>query len=62
VPPIAGAFGVWQIRRVRESPIGYVPSRNEHGVQGDRCSAHGRDDAGGCPWLRTTDSLNRAVA
>lgn len=62
VPPIAGTFGVWQVRRVRESPIGYVLSRNEHGVTVYHCYAHGRDDAGGRPWLRTTDSLNSAVA
>lgn len=62
VPPIAGTFGVWQIRRVRESPIGYVLSRNENGSTVYHCYAHGRDDAGGRPWLRTTESLNSAVA
>ncbi|MGA1813096.1 hypothetical protein VH571_11990 [Frondihabitans sp. 4ASC-45] len=62
VPPAASTFGVWQIRRVRESPIGYVLSGSENGVVVYHCYAHGREDAGGRPWLRTTDSLNSAVA
>jgi hypothetical protein len=62
VPLAAGTFGVWQIRRVRESPIGYVLSRDEDGVTVYHCYAYGRDDAGGRPWLRATDSLNSAVA
>lgn len=62
VPPIAGAFGVWQVRRIRGAPIGYVLSRSQNGAPLYHCYAHCRDDAGGRPWLRTTDSLNSAVA
>ena len=62
VPPEPGTFGVWQVRRVRDAPIGYVLSRTEHGVVVYHCYAYGRDDAGGRPWLRCTDSLNSAVA
>jgi hypothetical protein len=62
VPPIPGTFGVWQVRRVKEVPLGYVLSRNEGGRPVYHCYAHGRDDAGGRPWLRTADSLNSAVA
>lgn len=49
VPPLPGTFGVWQVRRVKESPIGYVLSRNEGGVTVYHCYAHGRDTAGGRP-------------
>jgi len=62
VPPIPGTFGVWQVRRDRAAPIGYVLSRQERGVTVYHCYAHGRDEAGGRPWLRRTDSLNSAVA
>lgn len=62
VPPIPGTFGVWQIRRVREAPFGYVLSRNENGRAIYHCYAHGRDDAGGRPWLRSAGTLNSAVA
>lgn len=62
VPPIPGAFGVWQVRRVPEAPIGYVLSRSERGVMVFHCYAHGRDPAGGRPWLRRADTLNSAVA
>jgi hypothetical protein len=62
VPPIPSTFGVWQVRRVREAPIGYVLSRNENGRAVYHCYAHGRDTAGGRPWLRRCDTLNSAVA
>jgi hypothetical protein len=62
VPPAPGTFGVWQVRRVRDAPLGYVLNRTEHGVVVYHCYAYGRDDAGGRPWLRRTDSLNSAVA
>ena len=61
VPPIPGTFGVWQVRRVRSAPLGYVLSRAELGGIGYHCYAHGRDDVGGRPWLRREDSLNSAV-
>jgi len=62
VPPTPGTFGVWQVRRVRSAPLGYVLSRHELGRIVYHCYAHGRDDAGGRPWLRRVDSLNSAVA
>jgi hypothetical protein len=64
VPPAPGTFGVWQVRRVRHAPLGYVLSRSEHGVCVYHCYArsHGRDPGGGWPWLRRTESLNSAVA
>lgn len=62
VPPRPGTFGVWQVRRVRDAPIGYVLSRSEGGDTVYHCYAHGRDAAGGRPWLRTMSSLNSAVA
>lgn len=62
MPPIAGTFGVWQVRRVRAAPIGYVLSRHENRATVYHCYAHGRDDAGGRPWLHTSGSLNSAVA
>jgi len=62
VPPIPGTFGVWQVRRHRASPLGYVLSRHELGGIVYHCYAHGRDDAGGRPWLRREGSLNSAVA
>ena len=62
VPPAPGTFGVWQVRRVRSAPLGYVLARHELGRIVYHCYAHGRDDAGGRPWLRRADSLNSAVA
>jgi hypothetical protein len=62
VPPIPGTFGVWQVRRHSASPLGYVLSRHELGGIGYHCYAHGRDNAGGRPWLRREGSLNSAVA
>lgn len=62
VPPIPGTFGVWQVRRVRESPIGYVLMRSEDGQSVYHCYAHGRDDNGGRPWLQRAETLNSAVA
>ena len=62
VPPIPGTFGVWQVRRDRSSPLGYVLSRPELGGIVYHCYAHGRDDAGGRPWLCRKGSLNSAVA
>jgi hypothetical protein len=62
VPPAPGQFGVWQVRRVRSAPLGYVLSRPELGGIAYHCYAHGRDDAGGRPWLRREGSLNSAVA
>jgi hypothetical protein len=62
VPPTPGSFGVWQVRRVRSAPLGYVLSRPELGVIAYHCYAHGRDEAGGRPWLCRTESLNSAVA
>jgi hypothetical protein len=62
VPPAPGTFGVWQVRRVRSAPLGYVLSRPELGRIVYHCYAHGRDDSGGRPWLRQADSLNSAVA
>jgi hypothetical protein len=62
VPPVPGTFGVWQVRRARSSPLGYVLSRPKLGGIVYHCYAHGRDGAGGRPWLRTEDSLNSAVA
>ena len=62
VPPAPGQFGVWQVRRVRSAPLGYVLSRPELGGVAYHCYAHGRDDAGGRPWLRREGSLNSAVA
>jgi hypothetical protein len=32
VPPIPGTFGVWQVRRDRAAPLGYVVSRAELGA------------------------------
>ncbi|MBD8540569.1 hypothetical protein [Frigoribacterium sp. CFBP 8751] len=31
MPPIPGTFGVWQVRRDRAAPLGYVLSRAELG-------------------------------
>lgn len=62
VPPIAGTFGVWQVPRIRAAPIGYVLSHSHKGAPIHHCYGHCRDDAGGRPWLRTTHSLNSAVA
>jgi len=62
VPPAPDTFGVWQVRRVRSAPLGYVLSRHELGRIVYHCYAHGRNDAGGRPWLRQADSLNSAVA
>lgn len=62
IPAIPGPFGVWQVRRVKDAPIGYVRSENASGGAVYHCYARGRDDAGGRPWLRTTKSLNSAVA
>jgi hypothetical protein len=61
VPPIPGMFGVWQVRRDRAAPLGYVLARAEQGGIVYHSYAHGRDDAGGRPWLRREDSLNSAV-
>ena len=61
VPPIPGTFGVWQVRRDSTAPLGYVASHGEVGGIVYHCYAHGRDDAGGRPWLRREDSLNSAV-
>ena len=62
MPPLPGTFGVWQVLRERGVPFGYVLSRAELGGIVYHCYAHGRDDAGGRPWLRREDSLNSAVA
>jgi hypothetical protein len=62
VPPAPRTFGVWQVRRVPSAPREYVLSRPELGGIVYHCYAHGRDDAGGRPWLRRADSLNSAVA
>lgn len=61
-PRAPGTSGVWQVRRVRSAPLGCVLSRPEFGRVAYRCYSHGRDDAGGQPWLRQVDSLNSAVA
>ena len=42
--------------------MGYVLSKTDDRSTLYHCYAHGRDDAGGRPWLHTTDSLNSAVA
>jgi len=47
VPPAPGTFGVWQVRRVRPAPLGYVLSRPELGGIVYHCYVYGRDDAGG---------------
>jgi hypothetical protein len=62
VPPIVGTFGVWQVRRDRDSPLGYVLSRHELGGFAFHGYAPGRDDGDGRPWLHREDSLNSAVA
>ncbi|ROS61423.1 hypothetical protein EDF38_0513 [Frigoribacterium sp. PhB160] len=62
VPPIPDGFGVWQVRRVPEAPLGYVRSEHRGRDLAYHCYAHGRDDAGGRPWLHTASSLNSAVA
>ena len=62
VPPSPGSFGVWQVRRVRSAPIGYVRSHPELGGFAYHCYAYGRDGAGRRPWLHRADSLNSAVA
>lgn len=59
--PIPGTFGVWQVRRDRATPLGYVLSRAELGDIVYHCYAHSREDASGRPWLRREDSLNSAV-
>lgn len=51
-----------QVRRVKESPIGYVLAQVADEGQRYYCYAYGRDDEGGRPLLRTTDSQNSAVA
>lgn len=52
---------MWQVRRVRSAPLGYVLSRPELAGIAYHCYAHGRDDASGRPWLRREGSLNSAV-
>jgi hypothetical protein len=62
VPPSPGTVGVWQIRRVKEAPIGYVVRRPSHGVPTFHAYAHCRDDEGKRPWLHEFSTLNAAAA
>lgn len=62
VPSVPGSWGEWQVRRVRNAPLGYVRTRSHLGQNVYDVHAHGRDDQGGRPWLRTFESLNSAVA
>lgn len=65
--PACSASDPWHVRCLAGPPgpcrpLGYVLSRHELGGIVYHCYAHGRDDAGGRPWLRREDSLNSAVA
>lgn len=62
VPPLPGTWGEWQVRRTREAPLGYVRTRSHLGRLVYDCYAHCRDGEGRRPWLRTTDTLDSAVA
>jgi hypothetical protein len=62
MPAIPDSIGVWQIRRVREAPTGYVVRRPARGEHSFHAYAHCRDSAGKRPWLGEFATLNSAVA
>ena len=62
VPSVPGSWGEWQVRRVRDAPLGYVRTRSHLGRNVFDVYAHCRDAQGRRPCLRTFESLNSAVA